>query len=159
MDKIYIPASLPYGVLQPGSSATLPPWLTAGLGPRGYSAVERLHKSGLTAADMWVLDSERRKFSGRQDINFRLLQVHHLACCITPVLAEQSQPNINQACMLLYRQCERGARKGHKYICKTFGRSAGTSKGSRQLMRADGSVQEVAAGGYGVCVQCGMGAK
>ena len=47
----------------------------SGLGPRGYSAVERLHRSGLTAADMWCLDSERRNTDGPPGISFRLLQV------------------------------------------------------------------------------------
>ncbi len=47
----------------------------AGLGLRGYSAVERLHRSGLTAADMWCLDSERRNTDGSPGISFRLLQV------------------------------------------------------------------------------------
>jgi len=49
----------------------------AGLGPRGYSAVERLHKSGLTAADMWCLDAERRNMDDPQGIRFRRLQVTH----------------------------------------------------------------------------------
>ena len=44
--------------------------------------MERLHRSGLTAADMWCLDSERRFTDGQQGINFRLLQVstHCLMC-------------------------------------------------------------------------------
>jgi len=47
----------------------------AGLGPRGYSAVERLHKSGLIAADMWCLDAERRDTDDPQGIHYRRLQV------------------------------------------------------------------------------------
>ena len=47
----------------------------AGLGPRGYSALERLNSSGLTAADMWCLDSEQRSAAGRQSIHFRHIQV------------------------------------------------------------------------------------
>ena len=48
--------------------------------------MERLHRSGLTAADMWCLDSERRNTDASPGISFRLLQVLALAvhsplCC------------------------------------------------------------------------------
>ena len=47
----------------------------AGLGPRGYSALERLNSSGLTEAEMWCLDSEQRSTEGRQSVHFRRIQV------------------------------------------------------------------------------------
>ena len=40
--------------------------------------MERLHRTGLTAADMWCLDSERRNTDGPPGISFRLLQVFAL---------------------------------------------------------------------------------
>ena len=68
--------ALSYPVFHAGGSCVVPCCVcAAGLGPRGYSALERLNSSGLTAADLWCLDSEPRSTAGRQSIQFRRIQV------------------------------------------------------------------------------------